>query len=64
MADRQTCIGTRQPLLNRSRIKTPRASAWARKYGAGDCSVCGKFVVAHKDGSATMHSPIRGQDAP
>jgi len=64
MTDRQTCIGTRQPLLNRTRVTHPRAGTFARRYGAGNCPVCGKMVVAHKDGSATLHSPIRGQDQP
>ena len=61
---KQACIGTRQPLLNRARITHPKASTWARRYGAGDCPVCGKFVVAHADGSATLHSPVPGADTP
>jgi hypothetical protein len=52
---RAQCYGTRQPV--RGRLKMKVGSAWERRYGKGECSVCGKFVTCHKDGSAVIHEP-------
>jgi hypothetical protein len=53
------CPGTRQPLINRRRSNHPKASAWKRLYGAGQCSICSKLVSSHADGTAVQHNQGR-----
>lgn len=49
------CFGTRKPLLGVVRLE--KGTSWQRKYGVGECSICGKHVTSHKDGTAVQHEP-------
>jgi hypothetical protein len=51
------CPGTRLPVL-KHRL-SGRITGYSGRYGEGLCSVCGKLVTCHKDGSAVYHKQAK-----
>lgn len=51
------CEGTRQPTLLRR--ESGMSTGYRARYGDGLCSVCGRLVACHKDGTAVLHQDKR-----